>query len=87
MLHVAEAVIRGHGGGQVVEPAVAHLLHPPAGVAGEVVVMPPAAEQKRLVAVLTPERVRHALAGQALEVAVDGGQAHSLDPAVELLRG
>ena len=85
MLDVHEAVAGGHGRGPVVEPAVAYLLHPAAAAAREVVMVAAAADQERLLAALAPERVRLALVGEALEVAVDGGEADTLEPPVQLL--
>jgi hypothetical protein len=71
----------------LVEAAVAHLLDAPAFAAGEVVMVPAAADQEGDLAVLTPQRVGVAGVGEPLQVAVDGGQPHALELAVELLGG
>ena len=42
--------------------------------------MAAAADEERLLAALAPERVGLALVGQALEVAVDGGEADPVEP-------
>src|SRR3954451_16308750 len=87
VLHLREAVVRGHGARPVVEAAVLDALHPAADAAGEVMVMAGAADQESHLAVVTPQGVGGALVGQALEIAVDGCEAHALELAVELLRG
>ena len=85
MFDVAEAVFGGHRTRPVVEPAVAHALDPAADSARQVVVMALPADQERLFAVVAPERVRRALVGEPLEVAVDGREAYPLELAVQLL--
>lgn len=87
MFHLGEAVFARHARRPLVETAVAHLLDLPADAAGEVMVVTAAAEQERELAVLSAQRVGHTLVGQALEVAVDGGESDALESAVQLLSG
>src|SRR3954453_15572734 len=84
VLDLGEDMAVGHIPRPVVEAAVADLLDPPARATGQVVVMATSAQQKRLLPGVAPNRVRLALVSEALQVAVDGREAHSVEPFVKL---
>src|SRR4051794_8521931 len=87
VLDLREAVPGGDVARPVVEPAVAHLLHATAKAAGEVMMVPAAADQEGDLAVVAPQRVGITRIGQPLQVAVDGREPDALELAMELLRG
>ena len=87
MLDLREAVTLRDLRGPIVQPAVADLLHAAANSAREVVMVPGFADQEGDLAVVAPEGVGVAGVSEALEVAVHGGEADTLEPGVQLLCG
>ena len=86
VLDLGEAVARRDLARPVAEPAVAHLLDAPAYAAGEVVMVPPAADQEGDLAVVATQGVGVAGVGEPLKVPVHGRQPDALELAVQLLR-
>ena len=85
VLDLGEAMPGGDVAGPVVEPAVADLLHAPAHAAGQVVMVPPAAQKEGHLAVVAAQRVGVAGVRETLQVPVHGGEPDALETGVQLL--